>query len=272
MRAITENTAANLLKEQFIPDNVFLYVIRGEIRFFDGSQSHTLKAGECGVARKNHLARFVVTDTGERFQPVLFCFDEPFLRRFQSKHQVAVPPVMTKAAVMKLGHNALIEEFIRSIEPYRRGVMELDEAFEDLKYEELLIILLKNQPELAGLFFDFGQPGKIGLEAFMNRNYRFNVNISRFAFLTGRSISAFKRDFRLVFGETPGHWLMKKRLEEAHRLIVRQGAKPSAIYLDLGFKSLSHFSVAFKKRFGSPPAALVNQNIARTAAAGALPG
>ncbi|MDN3583420.1 AraC family transcriptional regulator [Mucilaginibacter flavus] len=258
MSAITENTATSLLKEQFIPDHVFCYVISGEIRFFDGSQSHTLKAGECGLARKNHLARFMVTDTGERFQPVLFCFDEPFLRQFQSKHRVAVPEPASKAAMIKLGPTVLLEAFIRSLEPYRKGVMELDEAFEDLKYEELLIILLKEQPELAGLFFDFGLPGKIGLEAFMNRNYRFNVSISRFAFLTGRSLSAFKRDFRSVFTETPGHWLISKRLEEAYRLMVQEGAKPSAIYLELGFESLSHFSVAFKKKFGCPPAEILN--------------
>jgi hypothetical protein len=29
----------------------------------------------------------------------------------------------------------------------------------------------------------------------MIKNYKFNVNLERFAYLTGRSLSAFKRDF-----------------------------------------------------------------------------
>ncbi|HEY1202912.1 MAG TPA: AraC family transcriptional regulator [Niastella sp.] len=31
--------------------------------------------------------------------------------------------------------------------------------------------------------------------------------------------------------------------------------KPSTIYLDLGFESLSHFSHSFKKKFGKTPSA-----------------
>ncbi len=52
----------------------------------------------------------------------------------------------------------------------------------------------------------------------MNRNYRFNVSLERFAFLSGRSLSAFKRDFKQIFDDAPGHWLVKRRLKEAIRL------------------------------------------------------
>ncbi|MDN3548350.1 hypothetical protein QWZ01_08210 [Mucilaginibacter aquaedulcis] len=177
MRAIADNLSASVLKEQFIPDNVFLYVVKGEINFYDGDKRHTLGSGECGVARKNHLAKFRVTKLEGGFEPILFCFDEPFLRAFQQKHHVMFTSAQTKTALVKLTNKVMIHEFINSIKPYYKGVMELDEAFEDLKYEELLIILLRNQPELAGLFFDFAAPGKINLEDFMNRNYKFNVSL-----------------------------------------------------------------------------------------------
>lgn len=249
MRAITTNSGFNLLKEQFVPDHVFLYVVKGEITFYDGHDRYSLGTGECGIARKNNLVKFKVK---EGFEPILFCFDEPFLQSYQSKH--AIPSKSNnKDALIKISHTAMIPEFISSIKPYYKGVMELDEAFEDLKYEELLIILLKNQPELSGLFFDFALPGKIGLEAFMNRNYRFNVSLERFAFLTGRSLSAFKRDFKVLFNDTPSHWLMRKRLQEAYVLMDEKHQKPSEFYLDLGFESLSHFSTAFKKQFGHAP-------------------
>ena len=42
MRKIAEETRTNILQEQFIPDNVFIYVAKGAIRVFDGNKSQTL--------------------------------------------------------------------------------------------------------------------------------------------------------------------------------------------------------------------------------------
>nr|WP_317166845.1 AraC family transcriptional regulator [Chitinophaga eiseniae] len=134
-----------------------------------------------------------------------------------------------------------------------------------MKREELLLILLQKQPDLAGVFFDFGIPQKINMEEFMNKNFTFNVSIERFAFHTGRSLSAFKRDFRAIFNDTPNHWLVKKRLQEAYFLIDKKNPKSSDIYLELGFETLSHFSYAFKKEFGQTPTELADPK-AKTAA------
>ncbi|QJD97342.1 helix-turn-helix transcriptional regulator [Mucilaginibacter robiniae] len=256
MRAIANDVKTNVLKEQFIPDHLFLYIIQGEVSFFDGNKSYTYRAGECCIARKNHLVKFILNSQTSEFEPIMFCFDEEFLRQFQQKHQSKPLKMATDRAIIKLDQADLIDSFIRSIKPYYKGAMELDEAFEDLKYEELLIILLKTKPELSGVFFDFGIPQKINLEAYMNRNFRFNVSLGQFAYLTGRSLSAFKRDFKAVFGETPSRWLVKKRLQEAYVLLEKERRRPSDIYLDLGFESLSHFSIAFKKAFGVVPSSL----------------
>ncbi|MGN8070128.1 helix-turn-helix domain-containing protein, partial [Mucilaginibacter sp. 22184] len=94
---------------------------------------------------------------------------------------------------------------------------------------------------------------------FMHRNYQFNVQISRLAYLTGRSLSAFKRDFKQVFNNTPNRWLVQRRLQEAYFLMDKKNKKPSEIYLELGFETLPHFSYAFKKRFGMAPTELAAQ-------------
>jgi AraC-like DNA-binding protein len=260
MRELSNQPEANILKEQFVPDHVFLYITKGALRFFDGNKSHTFKAGECGIARKNSLAKFELLGSEKEFQPIVFCFDAPFLQAFQLKHQIDISGTKNNDSVIKIRKTGLMNKFIRSLQPYHKGFMQLDEAFEDLKYEELLIILLKNNPELSSLLFEFGVPEKTNLEAFMNRNFTFNVDIKRFAFLTGRSLSAFKRDFKQIFNETPSHWLIKRRLEEAYFYLAKKKRRPSDIYLDLGFESLSHFSFAFKKQFGFTPSQLLKQN------------
>jgi AraC-like DNA-binding protein len=83
--------------------------------------------------------------------------------------------------------------------------------------------------------------------------YKFNVNMERFAFLTGRSLSGFKRDFKTIFHETPNRWLLKRRLQEARFLIEENNQKPADIYLDLGFEDITHFYFVFKKEFGATP-------------------
>lgn len=251
-------SGTEVLMEQFIPDHVFLYVTKGEIECYDGSKSYTLKQGDYCIARKNRLAKYY-SKRGKEFERMFFCFDEAFLRPFQEKHHLLKTVFKYQATFVEITANELIPQFIDSLKPYVDGTGRLNEAFEDVKYEELLIILLQNQPELAGLLFDYARPEKINLEGFMNRNYKFNVSVERFAYLTGRSLSAFKRDFKDVFNETPNRWLIKRRLEEAYNLIAKSHQKSSEIYLDLGFEDLSHFSLAFKKQFGLRPTELAGR-------------
>ena len=116
--------------------------------------------------------------------------------------------------------------------------------------------MLQIDPSLKNFLFDFSEPGKIDLEAYMNQNYTYNVSTAQFAKLTGRSLASFKRDFEKVFKTSPGHWLQQKRLSEAYYQISEKGRKPSDVYLDVGFENLSHFSFAFKNAYGVAPSML----------------
>jgi AraC-like DNA-binding protein len=246
-----------ILPEQFISEHMFIYILAGEICWYIGNKTYTLKTGEYFLARKNYLGRhYGGTDD---FKKVIVVFDQKFLKNNQAKHQKPAAKFNSSEGIIRISKHKLIPDFIHSLTPYYNETGKIDETFADVKREELLIILLQLHSELSGVFFDYGIPGKIDLEEFMNRNYKYNVNIERFAFLTGRSISAFKRDFKAVFSETPNRWLLQKRLQEAYFLIDKRNKKPSEFYLDLGFEDLSHFSFAFKKLFGVTPTELAKQ-------------
>jgi AraC-like DNA-binding protein len=79
------------------------------------------------------------------------------------------------------------------------------------------------------------------------------VALSRFAYLTGRSLATFKRDFEKLFRTSPSRWLQQRRLQEAHYLLKEKGLSPSDVYTEVGFEDLSHFSFAFKKAYGVAP-------------------
>lgn len=239
--------------EQFVAEHMFVFLIKGKMNGYDGKKHLLLLPGECCLVRKNKLSRYNKQKDGTEFEKVVIILDEAFLKDFALKHRVPQSNFSSNEAFLKIKKDPLINSFILSLHAYYDQKGKLPADFSDLKREELMLILLQLHPEYAGILFDFGIPGKIDLETFMNEHYKFNVSLARFAYLTGRSLSAFKRDFKATFNNTPNRWLMQKRLEEAYFLLDKKNARPGDIYLDLGFEDFSHFSFAFKKQFGRTP-------------------
>ena len=245
--------------EQFISEHFFLYLLRGSIVGYDGHKKYTQKAGEYTIARKNHLARYSKQKEDGEFGKVVVVFEEAFLKSFAAKHKIVAQRSDFTGSFAPAKKDDRVRSYIDSLTPYYTPGGQIDPRFADVKREELLLILLLIDASLANILFDFGIPEKLDLEAYMNTNYKFNVSLQRFAYLTGRSLSAFKRDFEKIFHDTPSHWLIQRRLREGYFLLDKKGKKPSDIYLELGFEDLSHFSFAFKKAFGVSPASLSNK-------------
>lgn len=94
---------------------------------------------------------------------------------------------------------------------------------------------------------------KINIEDVMLNNFRYNLNIPEFAILSGRSLSAFKRDFKKSHDSTPSKWLKKKRLEYAKTLLLETDLNVNEICYESGFINNTHFIKAFKKKYKLPP-------------------
>lgn len=240
--------------EQFAPEHVFSYQISGTLTVNDGERDYVTKAGDFRFIKKNSLLKFnkVPPENGE-FKSISVFLTQEMLRDFSMEHNIAANGSGDPTAVHPLPPHPLYQSFMQSLAPYEFLTRAGNEDLFKVKLKEAVLLLLKVNPELKDLLFDFAEPGKIDLEAFMNKNYHFNVEMKRFAYLTGRSLATFKRDFEKIFHLSPSRWLQQKRLQEAYFLIKEKGRAPSDVYLDLGFEDLSHFSFAFKKRFGVAP-------------------
>lgn len=243
--------------ENFIPEHVFSYQIAGEMIASDGKKTFHTKAGDFRISKRNHLAKFVkIPPEGGEFKMISLFLDQEILREINQEYKFKIDKKNHEDAIIPLPSHALYHSFMTSLLSYLEIEQENNEVLFNLKIKEAIHLLLKVNPELKDILFDFNEPGKIDLEAFMNKNFHFNVHLNRFAYLTGRSLATFKRDFQKVFQETPGHWLLNKRLQEAYFLIKEKGKTPSEVYLNVGFEDLSHFSFSFKKKFGVVPSSL----------------
>ncbi|MEN8250289.1 MAG: alpha/beta fold hydrolase [Bacteroidota bacterium] len=93
----------------------------------------------------------------------------------------------------------------------------------------------------------------IDLGTVMSENYLYNLKIKEFAKLCGRSLSAFKRDFKDKFETTPSRWIKAKRLEHAKTLLIESDLNINEICYDSGFVNVSHFIKTFKDKYKVPP-------------------
>ena len=240
--------------EQFIPEYVFTYQVSGTMIMNDGNKEYIFKPGDFRFGRRNRLVKFnKLPPEGGEFRSFSVHFDQPFLRSFSMEAGYTSERHINGNAIIDLKPDPLYKNYFDSLSSYLELNREEDAGLVDLKLKEAILLLLKVNPEIKDILFDFSEPGKIDLEAFMNKNFHFNVDLSRFAYLTGRSLATFKRDFEKLFDLTPSRWLQQRRLQEAYYLIKEKGKTASDIYLDLGFEDLSHFSFAFKKQFGAAP-------------------
>lgn len=243
--------------EQFVQSHSLGMVLAGTMELNDGDTKEVIREGELYCVRKNNLLKFVkFPPPGGEFKSLSLRFDEQLLRDFSREYgyQAENEP---GAVFLKLEENKTLIAFMQSLLEHQD--LTADEQMLKLKQKEALLLVLKIHPALKNGLFDFSEPHKIDLEKFMQKNYHFNVQLERFAFLTGRSLSTFQRDFVKIFHQTPSRWLLQKRLKEAYYLIREKGKKSSDIYLDLGFEDLSHFSFVFKKQFGITATELANQ-------------
>ena len=175
--------------EYFIPEHFVMFLLKGSMKAYDGSKHYTMHPGDYFIARKNHLIRFTKFKENDHFLKIIITLDEPFLKYFFERHPYHVIAADYGDSFLFLKENKLFDSYIKSLEPYYTGNSQLDETFADVKREELLLILLRSEADLANVLFNFGIPDKVDLEEYMNRNFRFNVSLEKFAFLTGRSIS-----------------------------------------------------------------------------------
>lgn len=240
--------------EQFVPEHIFSYQISGTLIMNDGHKEYTLREGDFRFSRRNQLVKFVkIPPENGEFKSLSVYLDQDTLRAISMEYGYKSEQHIEGDSILPLQPNALYKNYITSLQPYQQREQADNAPLVSLKLREAVLILLQCNPELRDILFDFTDPGKLDLEAFMNKNFHFNVELKRFAYLTGRSLATFKRDFEKIFHSSPSRWLQHKRLQEAYYLIKEKGRAPSDVYLELGFEDLSHFSFAFKKAYGVAP-------------------
>ena len=149
--------------------------------------------------------------------------------------------------------SSYLEGYFHSMLTYFRGEHQPPNQIIKLKLKELLINLINCDTVLNGYLRSFISQDKPSLSNIMEANFCYNLKMEDYAELTHRSLSTFKRDFQNYYNESPGKWIMKKRVDFAANLLLSSDQSISQVAFESGFEDLSHFSRVFKEKTGKSP-------------------
>jgi len=240
-------------------DNVLVNVLAGELKVVQADRTRCCGAGDTLLLPRNQPATLLKhPKDGAAYQAVILKLPTAIVRAYYTQHTPEhARPASTD--LLLFPKNLLLQSLFASLLPYLELEYRLPEKLLAVKITEVIETLRSLDQQSDGVLADFSEPGKINLVEFMEAKYRFNIPLTKFSYLTGRSLTTFKRDFKKSFPLSPQRWLTQKRLTLAHYQLAEKRRKPVELYQEVGFENLAHFSCAFKKHFGYSPTALVRQ-------------
>jgi AraC family transcriptional regulator, exoenzyme S synthesis regulatory protein ExsA len=241
--------------EVTLEEHVLVFIFSGETKLIQADTNQIFTKGDIFLIPRNQLTTVLnYPKDGLPHKAVAIHLSMERLKTFYADIKVGKHTKQDK--ILSYKNHPLLDSFIASLLPYFDMKDAIPENIASLKITEAISILRAIDKNIDHVLANFDEPYKIPLTEFMEKNFMFNMPLEKIGYLTGRSLSTFKRDFKKTFNTTPQKWLTQKRLELAHYYLVEKKQKPVDVYFEVGFENLSHFSFAFKKQFGFAPTQL----------------
>ena len=259
-----------LKNEVFFEEHAVIFVLEGEKKFVSSTQTIHVRKGNIVFIRRGYYLMQETIDTN--YRSLVFFFNEKLLKEFVGQHlelfkdQAPHPPkgeFLRPILTLPSGGGGLLvfeiteslNKFTESIFPYFNLKTQYLNHFLRLKLHELLLHILEIDVsgQFKNILFSLYKGEKVDLDYLMQSYYLKPLSLDELSRLSGRSLSAFKRDFQEKFDTSPALWIKNKRLEYAGLQLENTHKNVSEISMEIGYESVSHFIKAFKERFGKTP-------------------
>lgn len=87
-------------------------------------------------------------------------------------------------------------------------------------------------------------------------NIHYPFTLSELAYKVGTNEFTLKKGFKIVFGTTVFGYLNDLKMEKAQKMLVEKGTTVAQVAEYIGYKNATHFTTAFKKKYGILPSTL----------------
>ncbi|GAA4273052.1 AraC family transcriptional regulator [Aquimarina gracilis] len=242
----------DLQNERYLAAHALTLVLNGALQVENPE-------GDITFVNKNQMillpkGLYMISDIipkNEFFDAVVFFFDDEITDEFLTNFE-RTQSQNSKGALC-IEYNQNLRLFVDGLLTLYRGKHQ--NQFTKPKLLELLhlISFSDSGQEFVQRLQALKYRARRNIKTFMSQNFAKPLDIEDYAYLTGRSISTFRRDFTSKFGISPKKWLIEKRLEKAATLLKEKSDSVTSIALQVGYENTSHFIKAFQKRFNTSP-------------------
>ena len=245
----------------FLEQHLLYVVLGGSVRLTCGRQSWTVGKNEMILLRKAHSVSYEKQGSAETglFESLLFAINDELLKDFLTSQDVKIPPMTEELGAKVSPMSERLVAYCWSLAPYFNDPSQTNPGLLRLKVMELLYNVMDCSKNIFRQMLQLRQPVKTDLHRVVEENYTSPISIDELAYLSGRSLSSFKREFQDIYGESPARWIREQRLRKAHEMLQTTSLSVADIAYSLGFENPTHFSRIFKESYGMPPSSVVGQ-------------
>lgn len=247
----------------FLEQHLLYVVLGGSVKLTCGRQSWTVGKNQMILLRKAHSIYYEKKGSPETglFESLLFSINDELLKDFLTTQQVNVPLMNEELGAQVSPMSARLVAYCWSLAPYFNDPSQVNPGLLRLKVMELLFNVMDCSKNIFRQMLQLRQPVKVDVHRVVEENYTSPITLEELAYLSGRSLSSFKRDFQSIYGETPSKWIREKRLSKARQMLQSSRMSVADVAYSLGFENPTHFSRIFKERFGSSPISFFRKEV-----------
>ncbi|WP_121812086.1 helix-turn-helix domain-containing protein [Mucilaginibacter kameinonensis] len=240
----------------FLRDHMLLFVLEGVNRITHGKRIYTVFKNEMVLLKKNTSITYDKTgsaDTGDMYDSVMFFLKDEFLSDFMKTSGIKTIKTEELASVNVMPVTEPLLSFITSIKAYFNGTAKIDKGLVRIKITELLYDLAQTDHNLLLQLIQLKKQIVGDIAHVIEENYMNPLKLVDLAYLSGRSLASFKRDFNTIYKTSPAQFLKEKRLNKAKELLTTTDWPVTEIGLSVGFENVSHFVRVYKEFSGTTP-------------------
>ena len=239
--------------DHYVSSHVLSVVLKGELNietYYDEERFYATQNQLVFIPKGRYMISDILPEDGE-FEAVFYFFEEEIINEFLGEIK-PVTSLDSKPSLL-LNYSENIRAFTESI--LKVYTENTNKEVTKLKLLELLYLIYNSsqQNHLIQILLSLNTKKKRNLEELMLENFDKPLSIEDYAFLAGRSVSSFNRDFQRKFEMPPKKWIIKKRLEKAIELLTNTNLNIEQISFEAGYENVSYFINLFGKQFGISP-------------------
>lgn len=242
--------------------NAIGYVIHGEKCIHNGDTIHVISQGDIFILPQGTHYIEDIPAIDEPFEQIVFYYTASQMQQIIAKMDIVTTAfescddVKSMRGCVSATPSRIVRNFLQAtIRHYDYGGFNHNCDSEKIRLMEFAYLILSHEnSSIRHAFLTSLDSARANFERVIYNNLFKDRSIQELALECSRSLTAFKKEFKQIFGMPPHQWYMYQRLHYAKLLLVTTRKSISQVGNESIFPNTSHFIKLFKRCFGMTPA------------------